>query len=278
MKNHTTNTNTNKTEKITSSAALQLIFTTANAAGLEHERINPERVVELTKTLGRWKQPHIVTTPKGVVVRGIDYLAALAGAGKVEAEVDIDRTATATRKEQKKPSSLVEQLTKSGIQDAAFKLAVYRGLKEGEQHNPEPETPRQLVDHLADPKFLTAFESLKAPYDLISSKGVAKATRVRSKIAFSAFLLAYHASPKTIVQLYTDFLSGKVKEGTPLEKLLHAVRHDNINTGSGRRPFMLKASILLAAQLAGEKVERALADEARGAEVVSIFLRQGGNA
>ena len=41
---------------------------------------------------------------------------------------------------------------------------------------------------------------------------------------------------------------------------------------------MLKASILLAAQLAGEKVDRALADEARGAEVVSIFLRQGGNA
>ncbi len=275
MKNHTSN---EKTEKLTSSAALQLIFTTANATGLEHERINPAHVVELTKTLGRWKAPKIVTTPRGVVIHGVDYLAALAGAGKVEAEVGLDRTPSTSRKEQSKPTSLVQQLTKSGIQDAAFKLAVYRGLKEGEQNNPEAESPKQLGDHLSDHRFLTAFEALKAPYDLISAKGLSKASRVRSKIAFSAFLLAYHSHPKAVIQLYTDFLSGKAKEGSPLEKLLYAVRHDNINTGSGRRPFMLKAAILLAAQLAGEKVERALADEARGQEVVSIFLSQGGNA
>src|SRR5262245_12098544 len=119
MKNHTGNEKT--TEKLTSSQALQLIFTTANATGLEHERINPTRVVELTKTLGRWKQPPtIVTTPKGVVIHGVDYLAALAGAGKVEADVVIDRTGSAARREQKKPTSLVQQLTKAGIQDAAF--------------------------------------------------------------------------------------------------------------------------------------------------------------
>jgi len=276
MKNHTSN---EKTEKLTSADALQLIFTTANASGLEHERINPTHVVELTKTLGRWKQtPKIVTTPRGVVIHGVDYLAALAGAGRVEAEVVIDRTASAPRREQRKPTSLVEQLTKAGIQDAAFKLAVYRRLKEGEQNNPETESPKQLVDHLSDPKFLVAFESLKAPYDLISTKGLGKVTRVRSKIVFASFLLAYHANPKLVVQLYTDFLSNKVKEGSPLEKLLYAAKHDNINTGSGRRPFMLKASILLAAQLAGEKIERALADEVRGQEVVSIFLAQHGNA
>jgi hypothetical protein len=41
---------------------------------------------------------------------------------------------------------------------------------------------------------------------------------------------------------------------------------------------MLKASILLQAQLAGEKVDRAFADEAKGSEAVAVFLGQQGNA
>jgi hypothetical protein len=273
----------NNTEKkggtLSSADALQLLFSTANAQGLEHDRVNPARVVELKKTLGRWKRPKIITTPKGVILQGADYVAALAAAPNVEAEVDIDRTGTTSRRELKKPATPVEALTKAGIQDAAFKLAVWRGLREGATSNPEADTPKQLVEKLADPAFLKPFEALKAPYDAVSSQGVAKAGRLRSKIAFAAFHLAYAANPKVIVQLYSDFIAGKAPAGSPLEKLLHAARHDNINSGSGRRPFMLKASILLAAQLAGEKVERASADPAKGEKAVQIFLSQTqGNA
>lgn len=263
-----------KTEKLSSTDALQLIFTTANAVGVEHESINPAKVVELKKTLGRWKRPSILTTPRGVVLRGVNYLAALAGVGGVETEVIIDRTGEAPKRELKKSLSLVESLTKAGVSDAAFKLAVWRGLKEGEQHNPGAETARQLVEHLTEPRFAQAFEGLKAAYDSVSAVGVAKAGRLRSKIVFAAFQLAFHANPKVIVGLYSDFIAGKAKAGSPLEKLLYAARHDNINSGSGRRPFMLKASILLAAELAGEKIERAIADETQGQKVVQVFLSQ----
>jgi len=271
--------NNQNVEKITSKDALNLIFATANAPGLEHQRINPEKVSELSRTLGRWKQrPSILTTPRGVVLKGVDYLAAMAEAGKAEAEVVIDRSGSTGKREARQPSSLTEQLRRHGIQEAPFKLAVWRAVREGMEVNPGEETPRQLVDRLSEDSFAQAFEALHAPYEMISSKGVGKATRVRSKLAFAAFLLAYHANPKRVTQLYTDFLAGKVKEGSPVEKLLNAVRHDNINTGSGRRPFMLKAAILLKAQLAGDTVERAVADEVEGQKVVEIFRRQSGNA
>ncbi len=275
MKNHNAHI-----ETMNSKTALDLIFATANASSLEHQRINPVRVQELSQTLGRWKRrPHIVATPRGVVLEGIDAVAALAVAGDKEVEVIIDRTAAGTRREPKQATSLVEQLGKAGVENAAFKLAVWRGIREGEQANPGDGSFRELVASLSDLKFVRAFEDLLAPYELISSKGISKASRVRSKIAFAAFLLAYHANPKKIIEYYTDFLSGKVKEGSPLEKLLHAVRTDNINTGSGRRPFMLKASILLRAQLGGDTVERATADEKAGQEAVSIFRAQAaGNA
>lgn len=274
MPNHNGNV-----EKLNTKTALELIFATANASSLEHQRINPARVQELSKTLGRWKRrPHIVATPRGVVLEGIDAVAAVAAANDTEVEVSIDRTASGTRREARKATSLVEQLTRAGITHSAFKLAVWRGLREGEEANPGDASPRELVAQLSDPKFVRAFEDLLAPYELISARGISKASRVRSKIAFAAFLLAYHANPKKIIEYYTDFLSGKAKEGSPLEKLLHAVRTDNINTGSGRRPFMLKASILLRAQLAGDTVERAFADEKAGGEAVAIFKAQLGHA
>ncbi len=274
MSNHNGNV-----EKLNSKSALELIFATANASSLEHQRINPGRVQELSKTLGHWKRrPHIVATTRGVVLEGIDAVAAIAASNNTEVEVSIDRTASGTRKEAKHATSLVEHLTRAGITHSAFKLAVWRGLREGEEANPGDASPRELVAALSDLKFVRAFEDLLAPYELISAKGLSKASRVRSKIAFAAFLLAYHANPKKIIEYYTDFLSGNVKAGSPLEKLLNAVRTDNINTGSGRRPFMLKASILLRAQLAGEIVDRAFADEKAGSEAVNAFRSQLGHA
>lgn len=267
-----------KIEKLTSTEAMNLIFATANAPGFEHQRIDPVRAKELSRTLGAWNRPEIVTTPKGVIIDGADYLAALAVSGK-EAEVSIDRTASAPRRARRQPSTLIQSLERAGIQNAAFKLAVYRCLAEARQNNPTEEGPRVLVEKLSDPQFVKAFEGLHAPYELIQARAAgSKSSRVRSKIAFSAFFLAYHANPKRVVTMYTDFISGKVDPASPLGKLLYAVRHDNINTGSGRRPFMLKAATLLAAALAGDRVDRAVVDEERGQKAVSVFHAQLGHA
>lgn len=265
-----------KIETLSSNDALEFIIATANAPSLEHQRINPDRVRELASTLGAWNRPKIVATRTGVIIQGADYLAALVASGS-KAEVVLDRGGKATRRPKTEASSLVETLERAGVQHAAFRLAVYRGVREAGEANPKEEGPRQLAERLSDQKFAKAFEALHAPYEMISPKSAgSKASRVRSKIAFAAFLLAYHANPKLVVKLYTDFLSGSVEKDTPVAKLLHAVRTDNINTGSGRRPFMLKAAVLLKAQLEGEHVDRAVADEVRGQEAVSGFL--GGNA
>jgi len=276
----TNKTSNEKTEKLNSVDAMQLIFATANAPGLEHQRIDPVRAKELSKTLGAWNKPKVVTTPRGVIIEGADYLAALAVSEGKEVEVLMDRTGRANRRARREPSTLIESLERAGITNAAFKLAVWRCLGEAKENNPVEDGPRVLVDKLADPHFLKAFEALHAPYELIQARAAGpKASRVRSKIAFSAFLLAYHSNPKKVVEMYSSFLSGKVEEGgSPLGKLLHAVRTDNINTGSGRRPFMLKAAILLRAALTGDTVGRAAVDVERGQKAVQIFAHQLGNA
>lgn len=275
-----TDQNQNRIEKLSSNEALRLIFSTTNTPSVEHPRINPERVDELSKSLGRWKRPKIVTTPRGVVLEGLDHLAALASSGK-SVEVEIDRTGKGTRRSRARfePVSLASQLERMGVTNAAFKLAVWRGVCEAVENNPKEGSTKETATALTNPKFVQAFDALYKVYDGVRDVQGGKATRVRSKIAFAAFALAYQSHPKRVAGLYAEFLSGKVEEGKPIEKLLHAVRTDNINTGSGRRPFMLKAAVLLAAQLSGEKVERAVADEEEGSKVVQIFRGQlGGNA
>lgn len=260
-----------KTETVTSNEAFRLIFATLSAPDVQKERPSPKRTAALARTIGRWRQPpHISITDDGIVVQGIDALGALVATGK-SGELEIERGVKAKRRGRATNAPLTDQLEDAGVDNAAPKLAVWRCLAEAFQLD-QKIGMAQLAKQLRARAFTEAFEELSAVLETTATTGT-RPTRVRSKIAFGAFFAAFHAAPKKVRDLYAQFLVGELDQSTPVGKLLHAVKTDNINTGSGRRPFLLKAAVLIDAQLQGESVERATSSEGAGSEALAKFQK-----
>ena len=256
------------TQTIGSNEALQLIFSTLNAPDVERERSNPGRVAGLARTFGRWKRtPRITVTDTGVVTQGLDYLGAIAAAGR-PTEVEVEHGTTPRRS--KIASSLVVLLVRAGVEDAAPKLAIYRCVAEAFGYEQYKVTVGSVLKVIKSKAFDNAYEELSAVLESVGTLG-ARPTRVRSKIAFGAFLCAWNASPRKVRDLYASFLRGELDQSTALGKLLHAVRTDNINTGSGRRPFLVKAAVLIDAQLHNKTVDRASSNAVAASETLAKF-------
>lgn len=255
------------TETITSNEAVRLIFSTLSAPDVEHEPALPSRVGALARTFGRWRhKPEVRITEGGVVTKGLDYLGAIAAAGG-EAEVEVERGVSAKRSKARLTTAAL--LERRGIDDAAPKLAIWRCVAEAFGYSPRS-TVAEIAKVIRSEPFDNAYEELSAVLETVPTAG-SRPTRVRSKIAFGAFLVAWQSSPRKVRDLYASFLKGELDQSTPVGKLLHAVRTDNINTGSGRRPFLTKAAILIDAQLHNRTVERATSSLVQSAEAMARF-------
>lgn len=255
-------------ETVNSGEAIKLILTTLKHPHVQKETPSASRVAALSRSFGKWRRPHVSITSDGVIVKGIDYLAAVAASGK-SVELEVERNVETRFDSPRQP--LTVQLERAGIENVAGKLAIWRCLADAfgwDQRSPAAKIAKTIRSHA----FTEAWEALSAVLESVPTTG-SRPTRVRSKIAFGAFFVAYHASPTKVMKLYEEFVKGELDSSTPVGKLLEAVRHDNINTGSGRRPFLVKAAILLDAQLKQKSVDRATSSETAGAEPIEHFRK-----
>jgi len=112
-------------EKLNQEKAMEMLFRASNSVAVKKPRINPAHVQELAKDIEKWKEAKVVTTPDGLILEGIDYVAAVAKTGK-EAVIDLDSSGTprrARRGSRQVPAlSAVHEAVK--FEAAANKLAI----------------------------------------------------------------------------------------------------------------------------------------------------------